>query len=151
MKWTQLPEQPCLIARSVAILGDRWTMLILRDCFAGLRRFDQFQTSLGISRTIVTDRLNLLVAEGVLEKRPYQQNPPRHEYRLTAKGRDLYPVLLAIFDWGRQHYPLKDGLPVIHTHKSCGHAFTPVSTCSHCGEQVSAHDVSATRGPGLPA
>lgn len=149
MKWTELPDQPCLIARSVAILGDRWTMLILRDAFAGLRRFDQFQESLGISRTIVTDRLNLLVEEGVLEKRLYQQHPPRNEYRLTSKGLDLYPVLLAIFDWGRQHYPIEAGLPVIHTHKSCGHDFAPVTTCSHCGEHVTAHNVNARRGPGL--
>lgn len=151
MKWDDLPDQPCLISRTMAVLGDRWTMLILRDAFARVRRFDDFQAQLGISRTIVADRLALLVDEGVLEKRAYQERPPRHEYRLTQKGLDLYPLLMTMFDWGRRYYPLEGGLPVIHRHKKCGADFTPVLSCSECGEAVGARDVLSRPGPGLPA
>ncbi|MBS0482893.1 MAG: helix-turn-helix transcriptional regulator [Proteobacteria bacterium] len=151
MKWNELQDQPCLIARTMAIIGDRWTMLIIRDCFAGVRRFDEFQERLGISRTIVADRLALLTDEGVLEKRAYQQRPVRHEYRLTAKGLDLYPTLLTLFDWGRRHYPMETGLPVIHRHLTCDADFTPVIGCSHCGEEVNARNVAARTGPGLAA
>ncbi|MDE2434780.1 MAG: helix-turn-helix transcriptional regulator [Sphingomonadales bacterium] len=133
----------------MAIIGDRWTMLIIRDCFAGVRRFDDFQERLGISRTIVADRLALLTEEGVLEKRAYQQRPTRHEYRLTPKGLDLYPALLSLFEWGRRHYPMSGGLPVIHRHATCGEDFTPVMSCSQCGEEIEARNVVARPGPGL--
>lgn len=86
MKWDDLAQQPCSIARTLAVIGDRWTLMILRDCFLGVRRFEAFQTRLNISRTIVTDRLRVLVEEGVLRREAYQDNPLRHEYRLTAKG-----------------------------------------------------------------
>lgn len=124
---------------------------MLRDAFSGTRRFDDFQASLGISRTIIADRLALLVEEGVLDKVAYQSRPPRHEYRLTPKGLDLYPVVMAMFDWGRRHYPIEEGLPVIHRHKTCGHDFTPVVTCSECGEPIAPRDVEARPGPGLRA
>src|SRR5690606_25090596 len=100
MKWVELSREPCSVARSVAVIGDRWTLLILRDCFLGVRRFEGFQERLGISRTIIADRLKVLTDEGVLEKAPYQERPVRHEYRLTQKGLDLYPVILAVVSWG---------------------------------------------------
>lgn len=151
MKWDDLPEQPCLISRTLAVIGDRWTMLILRDCFGGVRKFDDFRENLGISRTIVAQRLALLVEEGVLDKRAYQERPTRYEYRLTAKGLDLYPLIIGMFDWGRRHYPLEAGLPVIHQHKACGKDFTAILSCSECGEEVTARDVLARAGPALPA
>ena len=149
MKWDDLGQQPCSIARSLAVIGDRWTLMILRDCFLGVRRFETFQARLGISRTIVTDRLRVLVEEGVLRREAYQRNPPRHEYRLTQKGLDLHPVILAIARFGDEHYADEAGAPVIRRHKGCGCDFQPVQTCSACGETVGARDVEARPGAGF--
>lgn len=96
-------DDPCPIARSLACVGDSWSILILRDAHAGLTRFDQFRKSLGIAPTILTRRLAVLTEEGLLEKRLYSERPPREEYVLTAAGRDFLPVLFMIGDWGRQH------------------------------------------------
>ena len=96
-------NEPCPIARSLAVAGDAWSLLILRDAHAGLTRFDQFRKSLGIAPTILTRRLTALTEEGLLEKRLYSERPPREEYLLTAAGRDFLPVLFMIGTWGRQH------------------------------------------------
>lgn len=149
MKWDDLAQQPCSIARTLAVIGDRWTLMILRDCFLGVRRFEAFQARLNISRTIVTDRLRVLVEEGVLRREAYQDNPLRHEYRLTAKGLELHPVILAIARFGDDHYAGLDGPPVIRRHKGCGCDFQPVQTCSECGEVVTARDVEARAGMGF--
>lgn len=146
MKWEDLADQPCSVARSTAVIGDRWTLMILRDCFLGVRRFEAFQARLGISRTIIAARLKLLTEEGVLRKVPYQENPLRHEYRLTAKGLDLYPVVMAIVHWGDRHYADERGPPILHRHKACGCDFHPVQTCSACGEPVSARDGETRAG-----
>ena len=148
MKWDDLADQPCSIARSVAVIGDRWTLMILRDAFLGVRRFEAFQTRLGISRTIITERLKLLVDEGVLTKVPYQDRPVRHEYRLTQKGLDLYPVVMAIVHWGDRHYAGEAGAPLLHRHKTCGCDFAPVMTCSECHAPVGAREVETRAGPG---
>ncbi|MDB5453464.1 MAG: transcriptional regulator [Caulobacteraceae bacterium] len=145
MKWEDLSLQRCSIARSVAVIGDRWTLMILRDCFLGVRRFETFQAKLGISRSIIAERLRLLVDEGVLRKECYQDRPPRYEYRLTAKGLDLHPVVMAIVHWGDVHYAGEDGPPLVHRHRTCGHDFKPVTTCSECGEPVGARDVEVVR------
>src|SRR3546814_20203479 len=92
MRWDDLSEQPCSMSRSLAVLGDRWTLLILRDCFLRIRRFEDFQASLGIARRVLTERLDKLVGEGVLARGPYQQRPLRHEYTLTEQGRYLYQI-----------------------------------------------------------
>jgi DNA-binding HxlR family transcriptional regulator len=151
MKWDDLAAEPCSVARSVAVIGDRWTLLILRDCFLGVRRFEAFQSRLGISRTIIADRLKLLVDEGVLNKSPYQDHPVRYEYRLTPKGLDLYPVIMAVVAWGDRHYAGQAGPPILHRHKACGCDFRPVMTCSECGESVGARDVETRAGPGFAA
>jgi DNA-binding HxlR family transcriptional regulator len=104
-----LSDQPCLIARSLALVGDAWSMLIMRDAHAGLTRFDEFRKSLGIAPTILTRRLAALTEEGLLEKRRYSERPPREEYLLTTAGLDLLPVLFAIGAWGRKHRN-KDGV-----------------------------------------
>ena len=146
MKWEELADQPCSVARSVAVIGDRWTLMILRDCFLGVKRFEAFQARLGISRTIVADRLKLLTEEGVLQRVPYQESPVRHEYRLTDKGLDLYPVILAVVGWGDRHYADERGPPILRRHKACGCDFQPVLTCSECAEPVDARSVEARAG-----
>ena len=148
MKWSDLSAQPCSMARTLAVIGDRWTLMILRDCFLGLRRFEQFQDSLCISRTLIAERLAGLVAEDVLEKVAYETRPPRHEYRLTAKGLALHPVVMSIVHWGDRYYAGEAGPPVLHTHKACGCDFQPVQTCSACGEAVGARDVVVRAGDG---
>ena len=141
MKWHELADQPCSVARSVAVIGDRWTLMILRDCFLGVRRFDAFEQRLGISRGIIAERLRTLVDEGVLRREAYQQQPVRHEYRLTEKGLALHPVMMAIVHWGDTHYAGAAGPPLLHRHKACGCDFTPVMTCSACGDPLAARDV----------
>ena len=95
--------QNCSIARTLEIVGERWTLLIIRDVFLGLRRFDQLQESLGVARNVLTDRLNRLVEEGILERAQYSERPPRFEYRLTKKGRELNVALTALRQWGDKH------------------------------------------------
>lgn len=151
MRWKELSSQTCSLARTLAVIGDRWTLLVLREAFLRVRRFDDFQKRLGIARRVLTERLALLVEEGVLEKRPYQDRPVRHEYRLTQKGLDLYPALIALVHWGDKHYADENGPPLIHTHMACGQDFTPVTTCSECGEPVDPRDVRVRVNPALLA
>lgn len=148
MKWTQLHEERCSVARTVSVIGDRWTLLILRDCFLGVRRFEAFQQRLGIARPMLADRLRKLVEAGVLRKTPYQESPPRHEYRLTPKGLDLHPVIMAIVHWGDVHMAEPEGRPLLHRHSRCGQLFDPLTVCSHCGEPLSPRDVTVEPGPG---
>ena len=148
MKWDDLSGEPCSIARTSAVIGDRWTLLVLREAFTGTRRFDAFQAALGISRTIVTNRLAVLVEHGVLERTAYQGRPVRHEYALTDKGRELHPLLLAMFHWGDRHYGGEAGPPIILHHSVCGHDFHADSVCSHCAQPVRVDDVEVRPGPG---
>jgi DNA-binding HxlR family transcriptional regulator len=141
MRWKDLSDQPCPIARSLSILGDRWTLLILRDCFLGFRRFEAFQASLAISRTILRDRLNHLVDNGLLIRRAYQDNPARFEYLLTPSGKSLQGVMLMLADWGNQQAVGQGGLLVTHVHKACGHEFRPLVACSECGDRVVGSEV----------
>ncbi|MFN9472063.1 winged helix-turn-helix transcriptional regulator [Acidovorax sp.] len=148
MKWNDLEQEACSVARTVSVIGDRWTLLVLRDCFLGVRRFDEFQQRLGISRPMLADRLAKLVEAGVLRKAAYQESPARYEYRLTPKGLDLHPVIMAIVHWGDVHMAGKAGRPLLHRHTGCGHLFDPVTTCSECQAELRAKDVSVERGPG---
>lgn len=141
MKWSELADQNCSAARTIAVIGDRWTLMLLRDLFLGVRRFDDFERRLGISRSIIAERLKRLVDEGVLRREAYQQNPVRHEYRLTDKGLALHPVVMAIVHWGDTYYAGEAGPPLLHRHKTCGCDFAPVLTCSECGDPVGARDV----------
>jgi len=148
MKWNDLHEERCSIARTVSVIGDRWSLLVLRDCFLGIRRFEDFQQRLGISRPMLVDRLRKLVEEKVLKKVAYQESPVRYEYRLTAKGMDLHPVLMAIVHWGDVHMAGRKGRPLLHRHLKCGHLFDPVTVCSECHAELTARDVSIEPGPG---
>ncbi|TMJ55614.1 MAG: helix-turn-helix transcriptional regulator [Alphaproteobacteria bacterium] len=147
MRWNELSEENCSMARTVSVIGDRWTLLILRDCFLRVRRFEDFQERLGITRPILASRLKKLVDEFVLVKVPYQQRPPRYEYRLTQKGLDLYPIVMAIVHWGDVHMAGKKGRPLLHTHDLCGKDFDPVMVCSECGEPLMARQVHVRPGP----
>ncbi|WP_373184387.1 winged helix-turn-helix transcriptional regulator [Halopseudomonas sp.] len=146
MRWEELDQQPCSLARTLAVIGDKWTLLILRDCFLGIRRFDEFERRLGITRHLLAARLKKLVEHGVLMKVAYQQRPVREEYRLSEKGLDLHPAILALVAWGDRHMADERGAPVLHVHKSCGKVMRPVTVCSECGEPVGARDVVVRPG-----
>src|SRR4029079_9010712 len=118
------------------------TMLVIREAFNGVRRFDDFQARLGIARNVIAARLPGLVDHDILERRLYQQRPERFEYRLTEKGRDLYPVLISMMRWGDRWTVGPDGPPVLLTHE-CGHEPNAALVCSHCGEALSARGVRA--------
>jgi DNA-binding HxlR family transcriptional regulator len=135
-------KETCSIAATLEVVGDPWTLLILRDAFRGVRRFEQWQEQLGVARNVLASRLRSLVEHGVLETRLYSERPPRHEYVLTAKGRALSPVLLTMAEWGDQHvYGVGKG-PVHFVHKTCGHDFHPKLACEACGEIVDGRDLS---------
>jgi DNA-binding HxlR family transcriptional regulator len=148
MRWNELSEENCSMARTVSVIGDRWTLLILRDCFLRVRRFEDFQERLGITRPILANRLKKLVDEFVLVKVPYQQRPLRYEYRLTQKGLDLFPIVMAIVHWGDVYMADKKGRPLLHTHNLCGKDFDPVMVCSECGDPLSPRQVYVHPGPG---
>ena len=135
------------VAQTLEVVGEWWTMLIVRDAFLGIRRFDDFQARLGISRNILQQRLSHLVENGVLDRVPYQDKPPRSEYRLTEKGRDLWPVVTAMRQWG-DRWAAPDGAPLQMRHKGCGHVVEAVEVCSACGEPLDARAVTAEAGPG---
>jgi DNA-binding HxlR family transcriptional regulator len=143
-------DQVCSIARTLEVLGERWTLLIIRDVFSRRRRFDQIQENLGIARNVLSARLDWLVAEGILERRPYQQRPARYEYFLTEKGLELWPVMVAMMHWGDRH--LTDtGPPVVIRHKDCGGPVDDRGICERCGERLDAHDAYTEQGPGAVA
>src|SRR6478752_5503907 len=150
MKRASFDNLDCSVAHTLEIIGEWWTPLILRDCFLGVTRFGDFQERLGIARNVLTTRLETLVEHDILKKVPYQDNPPRYDYKLTAKGRDLWLVVAALREWG-DRWESPDGPPVQVTHKSCGHVMHIVPTCSECGEALSPFDLKVTRGPGAKA
>ncbi len=140
-------SQICSIAATLDVIGERWSLLIVRDIFIGLRRFDEIQADLGIARNVLHTRLTKLVEQGVLEKHPYQEHPVRWEYRLTAKGLDLWPTVVSLMHWGDRH-AAPDGPPVLLEHRGCGGAVDSHRICETCGARLSAVDVRARRGPG---
>ena len=144
---TQLSDMPCSIARTLDIIGDRWTPLVLRDVALGVSRFDALQRDLGISRKVLTQRLQALVEHDVITRSPYQDNPPRHDYELTEKGKDLAMVLVAIQTFGDKWSFGEAGPPLLWRHLSCGQISTPVTCCDHCGERVRPGDAVPLRGP----
>ena len=140
-------DMHCSVAQCLEVVGDWWTLLIVRDAFLGVSRFDELQERLGISRNILHQRLARLVEAGILEKVAYSEHPPRYDYRLTAKGRDLWPVLTTMRQWGDKH-AAPNGPPLQVVHKDCGHVSEALLTCSVCGEQIGVRDVRAVSGPG---
>jgi DNA-binding HxlR family transcriptional regulator len=140
--------QVCSIARSLEVVGERWSLLILRSVFLGVHRFDDLLDALGITRSVLTARLQRLVDEGVLERVPYQERPVRHEYRATAKGRELWPVLAHLLRWGDEHYPEPAGPPRVLEHRDCGGRPDEHLMCDRCGEPLAHDSVRSRRGPG---
>jgi DNA-binding HxlR family transcriptional regulator len=140
-------DQNCSIARTLELVGERWTLLVIRDAFLGVRRFDDFQRSLGIARNVLSDRLARLVDAGILERRAYQQRPERFEYTLTEKGRDLRAPLLALMHWG-DRYLAPAGPPMVIEHEGCGGTLTTLLHCQECGAEPEGSEVRARRGPG---
>jgi len=144
-------DQVCSIARTLEILGERWTLLIVRDCLLGLRRFDEFQQSLCVARNILADRLKRLVDAEVLDRVEYQQRPQRFEYRLTAKGRELAVPIVALMHWGDRHLPDPAGAPRLTKHRGCGGTLRARLICGRCGSPVPVGELQVLPGPGLPA
>jgi len=149
VRWRDIGSLPCSVARALSVVGDRWTLLVLRDAFLGVRRFDDFQRSLGTTRHRLADRLRTLVGHGILERVRYSERPPRFEYRLTEKGRDLYPAIVALVRWGDRWMADDDGPPIELVHRGCGRHVMPALTCPECGEAVGARDMRAHPGPAL--
>jgi DNA-binding HxlR family transcriptional regulator len=147
VRHSSLHTVQCPIGRSVAILGERWTFVILRESFKGARRFEDYLEGTGIARNILAERLKALVEHGILDRRPYAEHASRtlHEYRLTDKGLDLYPILVTLVEWGTKYGDFEE-TPLTLTHKSCGHVTRPQFVCSECGEPIHAREMLAT-GP----
>ena len=137
----------CSVAQCLEVVGEWWSLLIVRDAFLGVTRFDQFQERLGISRNVLNHRLARLVDAGVLVKVRYSEHPPRFDYRLTDKGRDLWPVLTTMRQWGDK-YAAPDGPPLQLIHQDCGEISEALLACSACGESMGPRDVRAIPGPG---
>ncbi len=144
---TAVPAVPCSIQQTLDVIGDRWTLLVLRDVFRGTRRFSRIQADLGIARNLLADRLQSLVDAGILERIPYQQRPLRHEYRLTPKGRDLSPALIALMQWGDRWFNA-DRPPTVLVHDACGTALEQVLRCPACDTEVTPAHIRSRPGPG---
>jgi DNA-binding HxlR family transcriptional regulator len=149
MRWDEIDKQTCSVARALSIVGERWTLLILRDAFLGTRRFDQFQSNLGVTRHRLSERLGKLVEQDVLVKVPYQDRPLRHEYRLTRKGLGLYPVMMSLAHWGDEWMDKGQGAPLDYVHDRCGHKTRPTLMCSECSEPLRPQAVTPRLGPAL--
>ena len=144
------PGQVCSIARALEVVGERWTLLILRDAVVGLKRFDEFQDSLGIASNVLTSRLKLLCDEGVLERSPDEERPGRPKYVLTDKGRELGPALIVLMKWGDRHYPTPKGPPRLTLHAGCGGTIGSDLRCDRCGRQAKGGEIEFLPGPGAP-
>ncbi len=149
MRWNEIKNEPCSIARTLSVIGDRWTMLILRNAFMGVRRFDDFQQQLDVTRHLLTDRLNLLVENDIFEKKPYQTQPTRYEYRLTPKGKELYPILMTMVQWGDKWMADEDGVPLEYFDKVSGEKLSPVLVDQNSGQPIDLHQVQVKPGKGL--
>ena len=148
MKKVSFADVHCSVAQSLEVIGEWWTLLILRDAFLGVTRFDDFAHRLGISRNVLTARLDTLVDADVLARVPYDEARGRFDYRLTDKGRALLPVLPAIRQWGDEWILGEGHEPVVVEHTGCGNVTRGVLTCAHCGEELTTRNLRARRGPG---
>jgi DNA-binding HxlR family transcriptional regulator len=131
----------CSVARTLEVVGEKWALLAIREVFLGCRRFEEMVTNTGAPRDTLAARLRTLVAAGVLEKRRYSDRPPRDEYVLTPAGRDLYPVILSLMQWGDKHLPVDGGPPMPLEH-NCGHPLEHRWDCVHCGNEISPREVT---------
>jgi DNA-binding HxlR family transcriptional regulator len=137
------------VGRALGLVGERWTLLILRETFFGVRRYGQFARNLAIPRPTLSARLKTLVDSGLLDRVRYATDPDRHEYRLTQAGRDLFPAIVALMRWGDTHLAGPEGPPILLRHNHCGEIDTPHLACGHCGGEITADNVSPEPGPGF--
>jgi DNA-binding HxlR family transcriptional regulator len=137
------------VGRALSLVGDRWTFMILRETFFGVRRYGQFARNLNIPRPTLSLRLRKLVDSGLLDRVPYSTEPERHEYRLTQAGRDLFPAVIALMRWGDAYLAGPEGAPIVLRHESCGKRTHPHVTCDVCGEEIHTRNVRPERGPGF--
>ena len=145
------PRDACSVASTLEVIGERWTMHILREAFLGVRRFDDFRRNIGVARNILSDRLTTLVDEGILRRELYNEHPPRYEYRLTRKGIDLHGILIELMKWGNRWSPNADGPALVLRHRDCGHVVEPVLSCPDCGELIHPWNLDALPGPATVA
>jgi len=136
------------VARTLDLIGERWSMLIVRELFFGVRRYSAMARNLGIPRATLTARLRKLTDAGVVERVPYASEPDRHEYRLTEAGLELYPATVALMQWGDRHLTGEEGPPIVLRHHTCGSIVRPVLRCDVCGEPIDPRNMSPERGPG---
>ncbi|MFI9508198.1 winged helix-turn-helix transcriptional regulator [Nocardia sp. NPDC052566] len=148
MARTDFGRIACSIARSAAIVGDAWALLVLRDVAVGLHRFDEIQQDLGIATNVLSDRLQRLVDADVLHRHRYAQQPDRFDYVFTEKGRDLLPALLALMAWGDRWEAEPAGPPLLLHHRDCDHTTQAAVTCRQCGDDLTAESVEYRPGPG---
>lgn len=150
MRRTSFRNWPCSVARATDLLGDWWTPLVLREALFGSRRFEEFHGALGIPRNVLTERLNRLVDEGLLERRQYQDRPPRYEYLLTEMGTDFTGVLTALMRWGDRWLDKGRGAPIALRHRTCGAPTHAEVVCAHCKQPLALADLAIELGPGFP-
>ena len=143
MRWCSVGKMHCSVARTLAVVGERWTMLILREAFLGRRRFDDFQRNTGIARNILATRLRALTRHGIFERVRSRDSAKRVEYRLSQKGLDLYPVLISLMRWGDRWLAGKQGPPMMLIHRGCGRTTRPKMVCTHCGAPLAARETIA--------
>ena len=151
MRWADIGEELCSVSRTLSVVGDKWTLLIVRSAFLGTRRFSDFQSEIGMTRHRLSDRLSKLVVDGVFEKVEYQNNPLRYEYRLTVRGKELYPIIISLVKWGDNWMAGKEGKPMEYIHQTCGHKVMPTLTCPECAEEIDPRDMTVLPGPAIKA
>ena len=145
------PALDCSVAKALEVIGERWSLLIVRAVMHGNRRFGEIQESLGIARNVLSARLQRLLDESILERRAYQESPARYEYFLTEKGLDLWPALIALLHWGDRYSPGPEGARRLIVHKECGGAVSERGICESCGKVLTARDAKQVPGPGAKA
>ncbi len=147
MQRTDFAQMPCSIARSLSIVGEPWSPLVIRDVFVGINRFDDLQRDLGVSRKVLAERLRHLVEAGVLERRPYSEHPPRHEYVLTKMGSEFVDVLMAMVAWGDRWTAGEAGPPIRYRHRACGQITHVELHCAACGKALHSTGVDVEPAP----
>jgi DNA-binding HxlR family transcriptional regulator len=148
MPYRPFVNQNCSIARALEVVGERWTLLVMREVLLGHRRFAEIKRNVGIAPNILSDRLQTLVDHGLLERQLYSEHPESYEYVLTSKGLDLAPILIALQQWGDRHAPAEGGPPRVPVHTVCGHDTQPQLSCSHCGKTIGSGELKVRPGPG---
>ena len=137
------------VGRALGLIGDHWTLMILREALFGVRRYGQLARNLGIPRPTLSARLRSMVDSGLLERARYASDPDRYEYRLTQAGRDLFPAAVLLMRWGDRYLAGPEGPPIVLRHHECGELADPSLVCTRCGKALTAHDVTPEPGPGF--